>query len=161
MHLRSTSPEMTRQIGRVLAGLVRAGDLIALIGPLGAGKTCFAQGLASGLGIREVVSSPSFVLAKHYPGSPGFLHVDAYRLSSAAEFWELGLADQMEANVTVVEWADRVAQALPDDRVEFSLQYADGDTRMIEVRAGGERRQATVRELERALPAKWQQDPPS
>lgn len=161
MHVRSTSPEMTQQIGRALAGLVRAGDLIALIGPLGAGKTCFAQGLASGLGIREVVSSPSFVLAKHYPGSPGFLHVDAYRLSSAAEFWELGLADQMGANVTVVEWADHVAEALPDDRVELSLQYADGDTRTVDIRAGSGRHRETVRQLEEALAAKWQQAPPS
>jgi tRNA threonylcarbamoyladenosine biosynthesis protein TsaE len=161
MHLTSTSPEMTRQIGHALARLVRAGDLISLIGPLGAGKTCFAQGVATGLGICEVVASPSFVLAKHYPGSPGFLHVDAYRLSSAAEFWELGLADQMEANVTVVEWADRVAEALPDDRVQLSIQYADADTRTINVRACSERHQATVRALQRALAPGWPQDPPS
>lgn len=158
MHLRSTSPEMTQQVGCVLAGLVGAGDLIALIGPLGAGKTCFAQGLARGLGIREVVSSPSFVLAKHYPGSPGFLHVDAYRLSSAEEFWELGLAEQMEANVTVVEWADRVADALPEDRVELTLQYANGDARAIEVRGSSERYERTIRELEQALAEKWQRD---
>ncbi len=151
MHLRSTSPEMTQQVARALAGLVGAGDLVALIGPLGAGKTCFAQGLARGLDIREVVASPSFVLAKHYPGSPGFLHVDAYRLSSAQEFWELGLAEQMEANVTAVEWADRVAEALPEDRIELRLQYADGNARTIEVRASTQRHQGVIRELEHAL----------
>ncbi len=153
MRLRSTSPEMTQQIARELARLVEAGDLIALIGPLGAGKTCFAQGLARGLGIRDAVSSPSFVLAKQYSGSPGFLHVDAYRLSSATEFWELGLAEQMEANVTAVEWADRVEEALPEHRLELRLDYADGDARLIQVRATTDHHRGTVRELGRALAA--------
>jgi len=152
MRIKSTSPEMTQRIAGEVAKLVRPGDVIALIGPLGAGKTCFAQGLARGLGIREVVASPSFVLAKQYGGSPGFLHVDAYRLASAEEFRQLGLEEQIQESVTVVEWADNVADALPEDRLELSLQYGDGDRRTIEVRGGGERLDSVVTDLKRALP---------
>jgi tRNA threonylcarbamoyladenosine biosynthesis protein TsaE len=145
---------MTQQIARELARLVRAGDLIALIGPLGAGKTCFAQGLAQGLGIRQVVASPSFVLARHYPDSPGLLHVDAYRLSSAEEFWQLGLQEQMQAAVTVIEWADNVAEALPEDRLELSIEYDGGNVRSIRARGGGERGSKMLRALGRLLSAR-------
>jgi tRNA threonylcarbamoyladenosine biosynthesis protein TsaE len=139
MRLTSTSPEMTRRIGARLARLLRAADLVALSGPLGAGKTCFVQGLAEGLGIRAVVSSPSFVLAKHYPGAPGLLHVDAYRLETPEEFWELGLQEQAEASVMAVEWAGNVAEALSGERIEVALEDGGDDTRLMEFAARGER----------------------
>jgi len=137
MRLTSTSPEMTRRIASQLATLLRAGDLLALDGPLGAGKTCFVQGLACGLGVRGVVSSPSFVLAKHYPGPVSLLHVDAYRLASPQEYWELGLHEQAEGSVVAVEWADRVRGALPEERIDVRLQDAGGDCRVIELSARG------------------------
>jgi tRNA threonylcarbamoyladenosine biosynthesis protein TsaE len=147
MRITSTSPEMTQRIAAALARYLREGDLVALSGPLGAGKTCFAQGLARGLGIRQVVASPSFVLAKHYPGSPGLLHVDAYRLSSAEEFWDLGLQEQLETSIAAVEWAENIEPALPDDRLTIALHDAGGDTRTIEFGAGGGRFEAVLDSL--------------
>jgi len=134
MRITSTSPGMTQQIAAALARRVRAGDLLALTGPLGAGKTCFTQGLARGLGIGQVVASPSFVLARHYPGSPGLLHVDAYRLSSAEEFWDLGLQEPLESSVSAVEWASNIEPALPEDRLDVEFQDAGGEVRVIEFR---------------------------
>ena len=122
MRVLSKSPEATRRIAGLLAPLLRPGDCLALHGPLGAGKTCFAQGLASGLGIAGVVSSPSFVLAKYYPGRPGFLHIDAYRLASADELWQAGIGDQMEDAVSVVEWAEHV------ERITYVLGWELEDT---------------------------------
>ncbi len=151
MRIESTSPEMTRRIAAILARLVAAGDLIALTGPLGAGKTCFAQGLAAGLGIREVVASPSFVIAKLYPGSPGLLHVDAYRLTSAQDFLELGLEEPLSMSITVIEWAENVGDALPEERIDLSIAYAGEDERRLEMAGCGARQDGIVAELERRL----------
>jgi len=142
---------MTQEIAAELAGLVRAGDLLALSGPLGAGKTCFVQGLARGLGVEQVVASPSFVLAKHYPGSPGLLHVDAYRLDSAEDFWELGLQEQLEASVAAVEWAENVQAALPDERVDITLSDAGEETRVIESHGRGARGREIMAAVEQGL----------
>jgi len=144
MRITSTSPAMTQEIAALLAGVLRAGDLLALSGPLGAGKTCFVQGLARGLGIRQVVSSPSFVLAKHYPASPGLLHVDAYRLGSADEYWELGLQDYLDASIVAVEWAENVEAALPSERVDALLTDGGGDTRVIDLTGRGVRGSAVM-----------------
>jgi tRNA threonylcarbamoyladenosine biosynthesis protein TsaE len=151
MRVTSTSPDMTRRLAGELALLLRAGDWLALSGPLGAGKTCFVQGLAHGLGIRQVVSSPSFVLAKHYPAAVGLLHVDAYRLTSAEEFWDLGLQEQAEGSVTAVEWARNIAPALPVERLEVALEDAGGDRRVIECVAPGGRLARVVE----ALSGRW------
>ncbi|MGQ9731201.1 MAG: tRNA (adenosine(37)-N6)-threonylcarbamoyltransferase complex ATPase subunit type 1 TsaE [Candidatus Zipacnadales bacterium] len=124
---------MTRQIAASLARWLKARDVIALRGPLGAGKTCFVQGLALGLGIGEVVSSPSFVIAKHYKGSPNLLHVDAYRLSSEEDLWELGLEDEFQTSVAAIEWAQNVEAGLPEDRIEVTLQDEGGNVRVIEL----------------------------
>ena len=151
MRITSTSPEMTQEVAAELAHALRAGDLLALSGPLGAGKTCFVQGLARGLGIKQVVSSPSFVLAKHYPGSPGLLHMDAYRLGSAEEFWELGLQEHLETSVAAVEWAENVEAALPDQRVDITLHDAGGETRAIEFHGVGARGTEIIAALQRDL----------
>ena len=149
MRIESTSPEMTRRIAAALARLVAAGDLIALTGPLGAGKTCFAQGLAAGLGIRGIVASPSFVIAKLYPGSPGLLHVDAYRLTSAQEFIELGLEEELSSSITVIEWAENVREALPEERIDLRIATAGEDERRLEMVGCGTRQEGIVAELER------------
>jgi tRNA threonylcarbamoyladenosine biosynthesis protein TsaE len=150
----SASPDMTRQIAAELARLLRPGDLLALSGPLGAGKTCFVQGLALGLGIEQVVASPSFVLAKHYPGAVPLLHVDAYRLSSPEEFWDLGLQEQAESSVAAIEWAENVASALPAERIDVRLEDAGDDSRLIDLVGRGARLAEVVAHLtERFGPA--------
>ena len=113
--------DQTRAIAATLARRLRAGDVVALEGPLGAGKTVFAAGLAAGLGLRARVTSPTFVIAKHYPGDPGLLHLDAYRLGGPGELLDLGLDEWAQDCVWAVEWADRVRSALPRPLLTVSL----------------------------------------
>jgi tRNA threonylcarbamoyladenosine biosynthesis protein TsaE len=149
MRIESTSSGMTKRIAAALAPLLSPSDLVAMDGPLGAGKTCFAQGLAEGLGLCGVVASPSFVLARHYPG---FLHVDAYRLASEEEFLALGLEEQLRSSITVVEWASHVNGALPEERLDLRLEYAPAEeTRFLELTARTDRGRGIVRALADAL----------
>lgn len=122
----------TRALAGRLASLVRPGDVLVLSGPLGCGKTVFASGLAEGLGIAGPVASPSFVLMRSYhDGFVPFVHVDVYRLSSIAEFEDLGVFDEGRDGVVVIEWGEAVAAALPQDvlKVEISIEE-DGSRRI-------------------------------
>jgi tRNA threonylcarbamoyladenosine biosynthesis protein TsaE len=113
-----------RALGRRLAGLLRAGDLVILSGSLGAGKTTLVQGIGEGLGVRGPVTSPTFVLARIHPsltGGPGLVHADAYRLTSPAEVDDLDLDEAMDSSVTVVEWGGGLAEVLADDRLEVTI----------------------------------------
>lgn len=124
----------TRELGAALAAAARAGDRVALIGPLGAGKTQFAKGFAHGLGIRAVVNSPSFTLMTEYSGRLQLFHQDLYRLGGAAEAIAGGLLDErQEAGVTLTEWADRLGSGLDPDRLEVRIVVGDGDQRRIEL----------------------------
>ena len=141
----SPSPESTREAARLLAGALNgAGAAIALLGPLGAGKTAFVKGLAEGLGLDPLaVGSPTFVIACEYPLPDGrrLGHVDCYRVSGEDELDAAGFLDLLEPGVVLaVEWADRVPGALPADHVCLRLEPAlggDGEARRIEVLAGG------------------------
>ena len=107
--------DATRAVAAALAGLLRAGDLLVLTGDLGAGKTTFTQGLGRGLGVRAGIISPTFVLSRIHPsehGGPDLVHVDAYRLRSAAELTDLDLEDSVPRSVTVVEWGRGLAEHL-------------------------------------------------
>lgn len=120
--LTSTSPDQTRAIGRALGAAARPGTLVALIGPLGAGKTVVAKGIAAGLGVTSVVNSPTFVLMNEHRGRLPFYHADAYRLDDPEEALAAGLLDDRQASgVTVVEWADRLGDWLPEERLELEL----------------------------------------
>jgi tRNA threonylcarbamoyl adenosine modification protein YjeE len=110
-----------RDLGRQLAGLLRAGDLIILSGPLGAGKTTLTQGIGAGLGVRGLVTSPTFVIARVHPGPTPLVHVDAYRLGSALELDDLDLDADTDASVTIVEWGEGLAEELSADRLEIMI----------------------------------------
>jgi tRNA threonylcarbamoyladenosine biosynthesis protein TsaE len=117
-----------RAFGRRLAGLLRAGDLVILSGPLGAGKTTLVQGIGEGLGVRGPVTSPTFVIARIHPsltGGPDLVHADAYRLGSPAEVDDLDLDEAMDSSVTVVEWGGGLAEGLAADRLEITITPAE------------------------------------
>jgi tRNA threonylcarbamoyladenosine biosynthesis protein TsaE len=143
---RTDSPEATRQLAARLGAHLQAGDVVALYGDLGAGKTCFVQGLAAGMGIRDHVTSPTFILVRTHPGTPALCHADAYRLESPAELEDLGLEDLLAEAVLAIEWAEKVQEALPTDRLEVTLRILDDDARELTFCAGGERSEAVLRE---------------
>lgn len=131
------SPERMRALGAALAEVVRAGDLLLLSGPLGAGKTTLTQGLVAALGSPAAVTSPTFVIARVYRGGRlPVLHVDAYRLGGIDEIDDLDLDASTDESVTVVEWGAGLAEGLADDRLEVRITRpagADGGDPMAEV----------------------------
>ena len=123
------SAEETREAGRRLAGVLRAGDLLILSGDLGAGKTTLTQGIGAGLGVRGDVTSPTFVISRVHPPlgpGPALVHVDAYRLGGIEELDDLDLDTSLDEAVTVVEWGEGVAEGLADTRLEVLLTRARG-----------------------------------
>jgi tRNA threonylcarbamoyladenosine biosynthesis protein TsaE len=119
----SNSPEQTRKIGKKLGELAAPGDVILLVGSLGAGKTCLTQGIARGLGIHEYTASPSFVLVREYQGKLPLYHVDLYRLDRVEEVAQLGLDDYLYGKgVCVVEWADKGLSVLPQEHLLVEMQ---------------------------------------
>lgn len=152
LDLRSTSPEQTLAIGRMLAGHLVGGDLVALSGPLGAGKTQLVKGLAAGLGVPadEPVISPTFVLAREYLGRLKLYHVDAYRLSAETELWDLGWEEmRSEPNaLVVIEWADRFPTAVSSDALWIELEHVGPTERRFRLAlANGERAAGLARML--------------
>jgi tRNA threonylcarbamoyladenosine biosynthesis protein TsaE len=124
----------THAFGRRLAGLLRAGDLVILVGPLGAGKTALAQGIGAGLGVRGAVVSPTFVIARtHAGGRVPLVHVDAYRLGSLDEVDDLDLDVSIADSVTVVEWGAGLVEQLSEARLEITLSRL-GETECRQLR---------------------------
>ncbi|WP_304008010.1 tRNA (adenosine(37)-N6)-threonylcarbamoyltransferase complex ATPase subunit type 1 TsaE [Rothia mucilaginosa] len=129
-----TGPEHTRRLALALADCLKAGDVLLLSGELGAGKTTFTRSLGEGLGVREGVISPTFVLSRVHPnlpegprpGGPDLVHVDAYRLSSAEELDDLDLEFSMPRSVTVIEWGRDKAEHLSDSRLELDFTRLTG-----------------------------------
>jgi tRNA threonylcarbamoyladenosine biosynthesis protein TsaE len=141
-----------RGLGRRLAALLRAGDLVVLTGPLGAGKTTLVQGIGEGLGVRGPVTSPTFVIARVHPsadGGPDLVHADAYRLGSRAEVDDLDLDADAGRSVTVVEWGEGLVEDLADSHLEVTIaMIAPGDSldaaapRAVRLAGRGERWEA-------------------
>lgn len=128
----------TRAVAAKLAAEVAEGDLIALFGGLGAGKTAFTQGFAVALGIDERVTSPTFALANRYQGRLVLNHLDAYRMGGAGESRDLGIDELLDDGVTLIEWADVILPALPQDRLDIRIDFGDGDDdRVLEITARG------------------------
>lgn len=151
----TSSPEETRDLGRLLGEILFPSALVLLTGDLGAGKTCFVQGLARGLGVpeEEPVTSPSYTLMNQYAGRLTLCHFDLYRLGGTADLLDLGFEEYLEGDgVTVVEWADR-AEELPREALRLHLAPTDDDARRIAFRAEGQ----VYADLLARLAAAWQE----
>jgi tRNA threonylcarbamoyladenosine biosynthesis protein TsaE len=137
----SRSPDQTRRVGMHLGAALASGDLICLEGELGSGKTTFVQGIAAGWGSLDPVSSPTFVIVNLYrrEDQQQLAHLDAYRIEHASEAAALDLDALLERGPLVVEWAERIAEALPNDRLWVELQHVDEEQRGMQFKAGGER----------------------
>jgi tRNA threonylcarbamoyladenosine biosynthesis protein TsaE len=125
----------TRALGAALAGILRAGDLVVLTGPLGAGKTAFAQGVGAGLGVRGEVTSPTFVIARVHRGPIPLVHVDAYRLGGVAdpigEIDALDLDATMDESVTLVEWGEGLVERLVDEHLQVRIDRRGDEARVV------------------------------
>jgi tRNA threonylcarbamoyladenosine biosynthesis protein TsaE len=145
----------TQALGAALGAVARAGDRVALLGDLGAGKTQFAKGFAVGLGITDVVNSPSFSLMAEYQGRLALFHLDLYRLDGAQAALAGGLLDERQAaGVTLSEWAERLGDVLDRDRLEIRFTIIAEDERAIELGASTPRYARYVR-----VAAAWSSHP--
>jgi tRNA threonylcarbamoyladenosine biosynthesis protein TsaE len=139
----------TDRLGAALAAALPAGTTIALLGTLGAGKTRLVQAIAAGCGVdREEVVSPTFVLCQRYQGDRTIYHLDAYRLRDDDEFRELGPEEFFESDgLTIIEWADKVADCLPEERIEIEIEVTGTTERQFTVRGFGLRFESIVATL--------------
>ena len=143
--MRTNSAEETRKLGEKLAEELRAGDVILLEGPLGAGKSELARGVARGLGVRETVTSPSFTILNAYDsGRVPLYHFDWYRLESAEELFEMGMEEYLGGDgIALVEWPGRCPEALPADFLMIEVLPGEGNERTLRtVRHGSFRKLA-------------------
>jgi tRNA threonylcarbamoyladenosine biosynthesis protein TsaE len=135
MEKKTLGPEETKELGRTLAKGLKAGSVVALSGPLGSGKTVLVQGICSGLGVAELVTSPSFVIINEYPGKIKVYHFDLYRLENMEEFAKLGYEEYFYGNgITLIEWAEKINTFLPRERMEINLEILSENERRIVVR---------------------------
>ena len=150
---RTRSPEDTKYLAANLAELAQPGDLLLLVGDLGAGKTTFTQGFAAALGISKQVTSPTFTLASEYQGRLLLHHLDVFRLDHISEVLDLGLPELLDGDgVILIEWGDAIRQALPNDYLEVTLTFIDGpdsspDERVVVLSPVGPRWQARAQAL--------------
>ena len=158
------SPEDTKNLAASLAELAQPGDLLLLVGDLGAGKTTFTQGFAEALGISEPVTSPTFTLAREYHGRLLLHHLDVFRLDQIAEVLDLGLPELLDSDgVILIEWGDAIRQALPNNYLEVALTFVDRpgtapDERMMALTPVGPGWQARTQSVSTAV-AQWLDDP--
>jgi tRNA threonylcarbamoyladenosine biosynthesis protein TsaE len=148
LELITRSPEETQALGRRLGKLAVAGDVILLVGKLGAGKTCLTQGIAWGLGIKEYAASPSFVLVRELYGRLPLYHIDFYRLENLEEIAELGLDEYFYGKgVSVVEWAEKALALLPPENMLIEMEYIAENERRLKLKASGQRYREMLAEL--------------
>lgn len=129
---RTASADETRALGGAVAGVAAAGDVIVLVGDLGAGKTAFTQGFAAALGVTAPVTSPTFTLANRYEGSITVNHLDVYRFDHPDEAHDLALEELIDDGITLVEWGDAIAGMLPADHLTVKIRFrSDDDTALL------------------------------
>ena len=146
----SHTPPETEHIGSLLGEMLTTGDIIALAGELGTGKTTFVRGMAHGMGIAGAeVASPSFTLVNEYEGPLSLYHLDLYRLEDEQELLGIDYDDYIRGDgVAVIEWADRIPQAVPRESLWVRLQYLDAGRREIVFQAQGDRYEKIIEELQ-------------
>lgn len=133
---RTENPVETQNLGEEFGKTLNPGDVVALIGDLGTGKTCLTQGIARGIGIAvdEVVSSPSYILINEYNGNIPIYHIDLYRLENIAEIADLGIGEYVESDgVCIIEWAERMEEDLPQTCIKIYITWEDENTRTIKI----------------------------
>jgi tRNA threonylcarbamoyladenosine biosynthesis protein TsaE len=150
MVLQTSNTSETIRMGKRLGRLLQPGDVVALVGDLGTGKTQFIKGLAEGVGVGRAtyVSSPSFTLINEYPGRIPFYHIDLFRLESEKEAEGLGLEEYVRGNgITAIEWADKIPSLLPEALLLVKIHYTGEHSRTLEITGKGERYQKLVKGL--------------
>src|SRR5262245_31606782 len=154
--LRAATAAEMQALGERLGRALRVGDVVALVGPLGAGKTTFVQGLARGLEVPpdRHVASPTFALVNEHPGRIPFVHADLYRIEDARELLELGLTDAFDRAAVAIEWLDRFPDAAPAERLEIAIAFAPADARTLTLTPLGPRAIALTEALRSPRPAK-------
>ncbi|MGZ3589670.1 MAG: tRNA (adenosine(37)-N6)-threonylcarbamoyltransferase complex ATPase subunit type 1 TsaE [Thermodesulfobacteriota bacterium] len=146
----SKSTSQTIRLGKSIGSRLRAGDVVALSGELGVGKTHFIKGLATGVGVGKstYVSSPSFTLINEYPGEVPFYHIDLFRLENQKEAEGLGLEDYFQGRgITAIEWADKIPRLLPKEMLSIHIVYTGKNTRSIKMIGKGKRYEELINEL--------------
>ncbi len=146
----SKSASETVRLGKNIGGRLLPGDVVALVGELGAGKTQFIKGLAAGAGIRNptYIASPSFTLINEYPGRITFYHIDLFRLGKEKEAEDLGLEEYFQGEgITAIEWADKIPSLLPKELLLIRIVYTGRNTRSLEIIGKGKRYEEFVNEL--------------
>jgi tRNA threonylcarbamoyladenosine biosynthesis protein TsaE len=143
------STDETLALAGTVGELLRAGDVVSLVGDLGAGKTVFARGVARALGVTEPVVSPSFTIVREYEGRMPLVHVDVYRIDTVQELYDLGFEELVrDDGVTLVEWGDMIDGLLPGDRLDVRLTPgATDDERVVEIEGQGRSWRARAAEL--------------
>ncbi|HEX7588551.1 MAG TPA: tRNA (adenosine(37)-N6)-threonylcarbamoyltransferase complex ATPase subunit type 1 TsaE [Anaerolineae bacterium] len=149
LDLVSHSPAQTQRLGARIGELACAGDLFCLEGELGSGKTCFVQGLGRGLGVPGAIHSPTFILAnEHRGGRLPLFHLDVYRMHGSDEAVGIGLDDYVSGDgVCVIEWAEKIREALPVDRMWIAFRHLDGAKRNLLIEATGARYRTLLNEF--------------
>lgn len=139
IQIRTKDVSETISIGRTLGRHLSSGDVICLTGELGTGKTCLIKGIAEGLGIEgKIVTSPTFIIIREYEGIIPLYHIDLYRIGYVDDLRDTGMEEVIYGTgVTAIEWADRIRDILPDERIEVMLEWIDDKTRQIEMKAIG------------------------
>jgi tRNA threonylcarbamoyladenosine biosynthesis protein TsaE len=134
VEITTTSTEGTKKLGHDLALTLKPNDVLAVSGELGAGKTTFIQGLATGLGVMEFVSSPSFIIVNEYSGKMPLYHADLYRLEAGTDVESLGIEEYFErGGVTAIEWAERLGGLMPKKHIEIDIVATDENKRKITI----------------------------
>jgi len=126
LEILTKSPYETQKLGRTLGTIVTEGDVVLLVGELGTGKTCLTQGIAKGLGIKELVRSPTFMLINEYQGRLKLYHADFYRLDNLDEIWDLGIDEYISGDgLFVAEWAEKGIDVFPEEHLIIQIEYVD------------------------------------